>query len=123
MKRLAIAALLLAAGCQPHYDGVRIRTHNDSGDWDGRSITVDEGTALVISIQPDSSNPFEDYEAFNIVRLEALDENVVLAAPADEIDRFVLVGVGVGRTTIDLTIDHKLVETLDAEVVPQPEGQ
>jgi hypothetical protein len=123
MKRLAIGALLLAAGCQPHYDGVRIRTHNGSGGANGTSVTVDEGTALVISIEPDSSNPFEDYEVFNIVRLEALDENVVLAAPADEIDRFVLVGVGVGRTTIDLTIDHELVETLDAEVEPQPEGQ
>ncbi len=121
MKKLGAALLLLAAGCQPHYDGVRIRAHNGAGEVRGNDIEVVEGQALVISIRPKSSNPFEDYETFNIVRLEALDETVVLAAPADEIDRFVIVGVGVGFTTIDLTIDHRLEDTLEAEVVPQPE--
>jgi hypothetical protein len=121
MKRW-IAATLLVAGCQPTYDGVRIRVHNDSGDVRGTDIEVIEAQALVISVQPQSSNRFEDYAVFNIVRLEALDETVVLAAPADEIDRFVIVGVGVGRTTIDLTIDGRLEDTLDAETIPQPEG-
>jgi hypothetical protein len=82
---------------------------------------VTEGQALVISVRPESSNPFEDYEDFNIVRLEALDENVLLAAPADEIDRFVLAGTGVGRTTVDLLVDGRLEDTLDAEVTAQPE--
>jgi hypothetical protein len=122
MRRVVVAFAVLVAGCQPHYDGVKIREHNGSGEVRGSSIEVIEGQALVISIRPASSNPFEDYEAFNIVRLEALDENIVLAAPADEIDRFVIVGVGIGRTTIDLTIDGRLEDTLDAETIPQPEG-
>jgi hypothetical protein len=120
MKRLLAAVVL--GGCQPHYDGLRIRVHNDAGDVRGSSIEVIEGQALVISVEPQSDNPFESYEKFNIVRLEALDETVLLAAPADEIDRFVLAGTGVGRTTIDVIVDGRLEDELDAEVVAQTEG-
>lgn len=121
MRRFfTLGALALAlGGCQPTYDGLTIRVLNGSGDVFGSSIEVIEGQALVISIRPESSNVYEDYEDFNLVRLDALNHGVLYAAPADDVDRFVLVGASVGTTAIEVIIDGKHVDTLRAEVLPQ----
>ena len=121
MKRVVTFAAVAAAlvGCQPRYDGLRIRILNGGGDVVGSEIEVVEGQALVIEVRPESSNPFEDYEDFNLVRLEALNESILFAAPADEVDRFVLVGARPGWTSVDVLIDGRHEDTLRVEVVRQ----
>jgi hypothetical protein len=74
---------------------------------------------MVIQIRPESANPFEDYESFNLVDLASYNENIVLVAPADDIDRFVVSGAGSGRASVEVFIDRRSVDVLEARVVAQ----
>jgi hypothetical protein len=110
---------LILSGCQPSYDGLRIRLLSGTGEISDSAIEVEEGTAIVVQVEPHSSNPFEDYEKFNLVDLRPLNESVVWAARADDVDRFVLVGAGVGQTSIDVVIDDRSEDILSAVSTPQ----
>lgn len=119
MKRLAWALMFACAGCQPHYNGLDLRVLTGTGSIDGGEIHLVEGQTLAIAAEPISGNPYEDYEAFNIVELEAIDQTTVLAAPSDGPHRFVLVGVRPGTTAIDVVIDDVVSDHLSATVASQ----
>lgn len=113
---------LASTACQPRYDGLEIRTVSGGDAYDAGVLNVTEGRALVIEIEPISSNPHEDYENFDLVTLESFDESVMLVSPSTDVDRFVLIGVGVGATAIDVKINDRDVDTIDARVDPQSGG-
>jgi hypothetical protein len=120
MRSLTLLSVLCGvAACQPRYDGLRLRLLTGQGQISGDEIELVEGQAITIEVEPISSNPFEDYEKFNLVRLRSVDQTVVLAAPADDVDRFVLVGRGIGTTAIDVEIDGRHVDVLTGRVQPQ----
>lgn len=115
------AAVLLAcaalAGCKPHYDGLQIRFLFGEGQHAHDRIEVVEGQAVLIEVAPVSDNPYEDYEAFDLVELEAFNEDTLFVAPAPELDQFVLAGAGLGQTVIRVRVNGTQQDTLDAAVV------
>lgn len=109
----------LLGGCKPTYDGVQIRFLFDKGQRAPGRIEVAEGQADIIEVRPISSNPYEDYEEFDLVDLESFNENTLFVAPAPENNQFVLGGAGVGTTVLRIMINGDEVDTLDATVVEQ----
>lgn len=109
------AALL--GGCKPHYDGLQIRFLLGEGQRAHDRIEVVEGQAVLIEVMPVSDNPYEDYEAFDLVELESFDEDTLFVAPATEYDQFVLGGAGLGETAIRVRVDDEPEDTLVAAVV------
>jgi len=117
-----LLAGLAAAGCQPHYDGLRIRYLNGFGEFDASGLDIVEGQALAIEVEPISDNPYEDYEDFDIVELDSFNEQIVLVAPADTVNRFVVVGAQVGTSAVDVSINGDDVDTITVNVGPQEVG-
>ena len=114
------ALLLLAAatlGCKPHYDGLQIRFLFGEGQHAHDRIEVIEGQAVLIEVKPLSDNPYEEYEAFDLVELESFNESTMLVAPSTELDQFVLAGAGLGETVIRVRVNGEQEDTLDAAVV------
>jgi hypothetical protein len=85
-------------------------------------LSVSEGRALVIQVEPISDNPHEDYENFDLVELVSFNPSVMLVAPSTDVDKFVLIGVGVGETSVEVSINDKDVDTLEARVDAQSGG-
>ena len=119
MKRFAIVLGLLAAGCQPRYDGLQIRYINGTGEFSADGLEIVEGQALAVHVEALSDNPYEDYEDYDLIEMHSFNEQVVLVAPADDVDRFVFVGARVGESAVEVTINDKYVDTITAIVVPQ----
>ena len=123
--KLAKAALLslsmtaLATGCQPNYDGLKMKIVVGDGEALGSKITVEQGEAVLLKVRPESSNPFEDYEKFNLVELESFNDNIAAVFPGDDVDRFVVTGTGLGRTSIEVIVDGHSEDIIEAEVVAQ----
>lgn len=120
-RSLALSGLLLGAallgGCKPSYDGLQIRFLFGEGRHAHDRIEVIEGQAVVIEVEPLSNNPYEDYENFDLVELEAFNEDILFVAPAPELDQFVLAGAAQGETVIRVRINGEQEDTLDAAVV------
>ena len=112
---LGTAALL--GGCKPHYDGLQIRFLFGEGRHAHDRIEILEGQAVVIEVQPVSDNPYEDYESFDLVELEAFNEHTLFVAPAPELDQFVLGGAALGETVLRVRVNGEQEDTLDAAVV------
>jgi hypothetical protein len=113
---------LVAAACQPHYDGLEIRYINGVGEFSADGIRIDEGQALAIEVTPLSDNRYEDYEKFDLVELESFNPAVLVVAPSTDVDRFVFIGVSTGRTAVDVTINGGDVDTIEAVVEAQNPG-
>ncbi len=119
MRRFLIVLGLLAAGCQPHYDGLQIRYLNGTGEFDADGLVIVEGQALAVQVEAISDNPYEDYEDYDLIELNSFNEQVVLVAPADDVDRFVFVGAHVGESAVEVIINDKNVDTITAIVEEQ----
>lgn len=117
-----LAALGAAAGCQPHYNGLEIRYINGTGEFSAAGIEIDEGQALAVEVTPVSDNRFEDYENFDIVELVSFNPTVMVVSPATDVNHFVLIGASPGNTGVDVSINGRDVDTLDATVQAQPGG-
>lgn len=115
-------ATIVGAGCKPHYDGLEIRTLNGSDAFQDGVLEVEEGKAIVIEVEPISDNPHEDYENFDLVELVSFSPSVMLVAPSTDVDKFVLIGVSVGETSVEVSINDDDVDTLDARVIAQDAG-
>ena len=86
---------------------------------DGLAIT--EGDVVIVQVQPLSDNPYEDYESFDLVTLEAFDESIMQVAPSIDVDKFAVLGGKVGKTSVRVKINGDEVDIIDAEVLAQPE--
>lgn len=120
---VTLGGLALGLGaCQPHYDGLEIRYLNGTGEFDSDGLQVREGQALAVEITPLSDNRYEDYEDFDIVELLSANPNVLVTAPSTDTNRFVLIGVAIGETVVDVEINGRDVDTIDAKVIAQGGG-
>lgn len=123
MRRILAPALVLSAsllgGCQPRYDGIQIRFLLGEGEHAHDRLEIEEGSAVLVEVRPLSSNPYEDYEEFDLVELEAFNESVLFIAPATELDRFVLAGAGLGETVVRVSVNGDQEDELTAAVVEQ----
>lgn len=114
---MILGALTLLGGCKPHYDGLQVRFLFGEGRHAHDRIEVLEGQAVVIEVQPVSDNPYEDYESFDLVEIEAFNEDIMFVAPAPELDQFVLGGAALGSTVLRVRVNGEQEDTLDAAVV------
>jgi hypothetical protein len=112
-----VLGTVLLGGCKPHYDGLQIRFLFGEGQHAHDRIEVVEGQAVLVEVEPLSDNPYEDYENFDLVELEAFNESTLFVAPAPEPDQFVLAGAALGETVIRVRVNGKHEDTLDAAVV------
>lgn len=119
---IPVLALLGVAACQPHYDGLEIRYLNGTGEFSGAGIEIVEGQALAIEVTPLSDNPHEDYEDFDLVEMASFNPTILVVSPSTDVDRFVFIGVSVGKTAVDVKINGKDVDTIDATVEAQTAG-
>jgi hypothetical protein len=115
----AALGLVALVGCKPEYDGLRMRVLVGDGEARGDTITLEQGEAVAIAVRPQSSNPFEDYEKFNLVELQSYNETIVRVFPADDVDRFVVTGAGLGRASIEVRVDGRVEDIIEAEVFVQ----
>ncbi|HWB75856.1 MAG TPA: hypothetical protein VG755_12900 [Nannocystaceae bacterium] len=115
---LSLAAALSA--CQPHYDGLEIQYLSSDGSVskNGR-IEIEHGDAVIIEVTPISDNPYEDYEAFDLVTLESFNTTVLEISPLADVDKFALIGKGVGETTVRILVNDREEDQVQAEVQPQ----
>jgi hypothetical protein len=116
---LSLSITALTTGCQPNYDGLKMKIVVGDGEALGDKITVEQGEAVLLKVRPESSNPFEDYEKFDLVELESFNDNIAGVFPGDDVDRFVVVGTGLGRTSIEVIVDGHSEDIIEAEVVAQ----
>ncbi len=121
--RALLCGLLLGAplmlGCQPRYDGLQVRFLFGEGQHAHDRIEIVEGQVALIEVRPVSKNPYEDYENFDLVELRAFNENLLLVAPATDVDEFILAGAGLGETVIRVEVNGEQEDVLDAAVVEQ----
>ena len=118
-----VAACLGAAACQPRYNGLEISKRSGYGEFRAGHFEIEEGQALTIEVRPISSNPHEDYERFDLVRLESIDDGILLVAPSAEIDQFVLAGRSVGAAGVRVLINDRQEDVIDADVLVQEVDQ
>lgn len=118
---LPFALLLGAAACKPHYDGLELRYIVGQGDLSADGLAITEGDVVIVQVQPLADNPYEDYESFDLVTLEAFDESIMQVAPSTDVDKFALLGGKVGKTSVRVKINGDEVDIIDAEVLAQPE--
>lgn len=117
---LALVGTTLA--CQPSYGGLEIRYLNGTGEFSDAGLVITEGQALAVRVEPISRARYEDYEKFDLVTMRAADPTVLVVSPSTDVDQFVFLGVGVGRTSIDIEINGDDVDTISAEVRAQTGG-
>ena len=120
MRTTITAFVLLLAACQPHYDGLEVEYLSSSAELspNGR-IEIEEADAVIIQVTPKSDNPYEDYEAFDLVTLESFNHLILDIKPLADVDKFALIGAGVGTTTVKVSVDDREVDQIPAVVKKQ----
>lgn len=118
MKR-TIALLLLATACQPRYDGIELTLHSQPPvpvRVDGESIEIPLGIAVAVDVKPLSSGRFEFLEDDQLA-LRSQDRDVLRVEPTENGRVFVLVGVGLGETCVDIEVTYDDHGCIPARVV------
>jgi hypothetical protein len=118
-RRLMTAAGLVLAACQPRYEELEIEVAG-SAQVHVRTdeIRIPEGMVAAIRVKPVASGRRE-YEAFHLVEMTSRDETVLMVREGPELDMFVLVGVSVGETTVDVSIRNRDVDEIPSMVIAQ----
>lgn len=122
MKRLTLLLLPLLAACQPRYDGVELTLVNNPPVppyISDHEIELPLGIAAVVEVAPQSSTRFE-YYSDDPLELRPQDRDVVRVEATEDPRRFVLIGVGVGETCIDVEVVHEDHGCIPATVTANP---
>jgi len=105
-----LAALpLLATACQPRYDGVDLTLVNNPPVppyIDDTQIEIPLGIAAVVEVEPLSSTRF-NYYTDDPLELRSRDPDVLRVEATENPRQFVLIGVGVGETCVDIEVLHE----------------
>jgi hypothetical protein len=118
---LVLLTLAPASGCQPDFSGL---------DFEGVSsppsgvttivrddeIEIPEGIAIAVRVTPHSSN-LTPYDSTNRVELRGRDEAILDVEPTEEERVWVLIGIDVGSTCVEVEIDGREQDCIDASVV------
>jgi len=117
-------ALLLSVGsaaCQPDYGSIEVEVASSPPvpvSIHSRDFRVPVGISVLINVTPISDNR-NDYIETDSVELTSQDRSVLNVEPGPEEWSFVLVGVGLGSTCVDVVINGAVEDCISAEVVEQ----
>ena len=117
-------ALVLSAGsaaCQPDYGSIEVDVASSPPvpvSIHSRDFQVPVGISVLINVTPVSDNR-NDYIETDSVELTSKDRGVMNVEPGPEEWSFVLVGVGVGSTCVEVVINGSVEDCISAEVVEQ----
>mgnify|MGYP000614946603 CR=1 FL=1 len=121
-RLLRLSLFLLLPACHPAYDHLEIdlvsappvpvRVESDE-------IELPVGVAIVVDVEPKSAN---DYEYFkdDEVELDPQDRQVLRVDPTADPRRFVITGVKVGQTCIDIEVLGEREQCVPATVQASP---
>lgn len=120
---LATAGTLLA-GCTPEYGRVELDAvaGSDPATVSSDGITVVEGATVVF--EADLRADFRKrgrYDAIDEVRFSSNDDAIARVVPGLHWDVWIVLGGSVGVTQLDVIVNGQLEDTIDVEVVVQPE--
>lgn len=122
MKRALLALLAVAAvGCGPRYQAITFTLLNNTPlpvvvDEDGIEIPV--GIAASVSARLHSSSMIEyDQEALD---LDSKDRGVLASDPGPGARTFVLTGVAVGETCLEVQVEFAEEDCIPVKVVAPP---
>jgi len=119
-----VGALFLSIGavaCQPAYGSIEVELGSSPPvpvSIHSRDFQVPVGISALINVTPVSDNR-NDYVETDSVELTSQDRSVLNVEPGPEEWSFVLVGVGVGNTCVDVVINGAVEDCIPATVVDQ----
>ncbi|MEZ4452792.1 MAG: hypothetical protein R3B09_25245 [Nannocystaceae bacterium] len=121
-RTLLSSALLLAAAagltaCQPDYGSLDISVESSppvAVDIRDHSFEVPLGVAVLIKVEPISGNN-NDYVETDEVELDSKDSDVLAVDPGSKARTFVLTGRAVGSTCVQVYVNGRAEECIDAK--------
>jgi hypothetical protein len=117
---LSVVPLVVASACQSsRYDRVelyRVDGHPDAGIEPG-GIVVPEGGVLVFEAQPRAETASPEYVGLERFKLRPADPDVAMAYRAILSDTWVVSGMSIGRTELQVIIDGDVVDEVPVEIV------
>jgi len=117
----AFALSLSAFGCQPDYASVEVEVGSSPPvpvSIHSRDFQVPIGISVLITVTPVSDNN-NDYIETDTVELTSKDRTILNVEPGPEDRSFVLVGVGVGSTCVEVVINGSVEDCISATVTEQ----
>ncbi|MDJ0761900.1 MAG: hypothetical protein QNJ97_02835 [Myxococcota bacterium] len=116
-----LLVLILLAGCGPEFDTLEITpiepppvSVSISGEG---PIIMPAEMALAVSVRPISGND-KDYDGYDGVDLSSKDEAIFAVAPTNAGRVFILMGIAVGTTCMEVRINGKKEACIDVQVTP-----
>ena len=117
-------ALLLSLGgtaCLPDYGAIEVEVGSSPPvpvSIHSRDFQVPVGISVLINVTPISDNNNE-YVETDTVELTSEDRSILDVEPGPEERSFVLVGVDVGSTCVEVVINGSVEDCIPAEVLAQ----
>ncbi len=118
------AALLLSLGsaaCLPDYGAIEVEVGSSPPvpvSIHSRDFQVPVGISVLINVTPISDNNNE-YVETDTIELTSQDRAILDVEPGPEDRSFVLVGVGVGSTCVEVVINGSVEDCIPTEVLAQ----
>lgn len=125
-RRLVALAMLTATlgGCQPQYESVSI--HAVAGHALARAssaeISVPVGTLVVFDAELSAQTENDPYDAVDELRFESRDAEIARIVPGLRANTWIVMGGRVGTTSIEVIVNDEVEDTIDVEIVDQPEA-
>lgn len=121
MRRLALALAVFASGCGSAYGGVDI--YVVGGDLDAvaspAGIRVTEGGVVVIEANPIAEEGHDDYNGLERFELRIADSRIARARRGVLKDTWVINGLAVGTTRVQVRVDGQLEHLIPMQVAAQ----
>lgn len=122
--RAGLGALVLMgmSACGPRYEALHVQRVNGHLDARGSEagFSVPEGTLLVFEVDP-RSHRGREYDATDEVELEVEHPEVARIVQGLATDTWMLLGVGVGQTVVEVSINGEVHDHLPVDIVAQEE--
>lgn len=128
--RIVVSASLLAAllggatACEAsrydHVDLYRVGGHS-AAELDDGGIRVPEGGVIVFEAQPRAESSSPEYVGFERFKLRPTDPDVATAYRSILRDTWVVSGMGIGSTRLQVLVDDEVVDDMPIEVVAAEE--
>lgn len=121
---LLVALLGGATACEAsrydHVDLYRVDGHPGAA-LDGGAIRVPEGGVIVFEAQPRAAASSPDYVGFERFKLRPADPDVATAYRSILRDTWVVSGMAIGSTRLQVLIDDEVVDDMPVEIVAAEE--
>jgi hypothetical protein len=131
LARIFFRAALLAVGLcaataceESRYDHVDLfRLQGDGGAQIGSGgLVVPEGGVLVFEAHPRAEATSAEYVGLERFKLRPSDPDVAMARRAILRDTWVVSGVSVGTTQLQVLVDNDVVDSIPVEIIEEEDG-